>query len=262
VSQKWQKVTAAVLLVVVGASVVLFHSRASADFWPLDNSRVGPNLVASIVQAVVVLILAALLWPPTRHAIERFAQRHADSLKSRLTMDANLIHAQLSHIIKHHPDIPPFTTRKETPHMFDLASIEHRFDFNAHDLSDALHSQVAKVIEDAAKAVLPLLPEGSVVDDLLAHFDHAAAEAHKLVAAAAPVVEAVDPAAAPVVAEAEAVTAEAPATVAAVVDPEPVAPAPAEPAAPAVVAPEPAPVAPPAAPEPPAAPPAPTTPAA
>jgi len=32
----------------------LWH-RLLADFWPLDNSRVGPNLVASVVTAALVI---------------------------------------------------------------------------------------------------------------------------------------------------------------------------------------------------------------
>jgi hypothetical protein len=76
--------------------------------------------------------------------------------------------------------------RKERPVNFDLAALEGHFAAVAHDVNDALHSQVAQVIEDAAKAVLPLIPEGSVVEGLLAKFDAVASEAHSLLAAALP----------------------------------------------------------------------------
>jgi hypothetical protein len=50
-------------LIVVG---IVFHDRVSPDLWPLDSSRVGPNLVASVVQWVIVLIVASFLYPPLR----------------------------------------------------------------------------------------------------------------------------------------------------------------------------------------------------
>jgi hypothetical protein len=53
-------VGAAVAAAVIGTALGVFvaawgWARFRADFWPLDNSRVGPNLVASIVLTVLVI---------------------------------------------------------------------------------------------------------------------------------------------------------------------------------------------------------------
>lgn len=80
----WKKVaaiTAAVGLVVV---LVVFSDRLSADFWPPDSSRVAPNLVAALIQYAVILILAVLLYPPFRRAVERFVTRHTAPIHERL----------------------------------------------------------------------------------------------------------------------------------------------------------------------------------
>jgi hypothetical protein len=109
----WQKLGALVLLVAVVLFVALDWSRFLADFWPVDHSNVGPNLVASVVQWALILIVAALLWPPTRRRIHRFVDRKADSIKQHargLHDEAAADRAELlrhvQHVIKHHPTIP------------------------------------------------------------------------------------------------------------------------------------------------------------
>ncbi len=72
---RWQKILAGVLAAALAAWIVIDRARFKADFLPLDNSRVGPNLTAAIVQWATILIVAALLWPPARRAIHRFADR-------------------------------------------------------------------------------------------------------------------------------------------------------------------------------------------
>ena len=72
--------------------------RAHADFWPLDNSRIGPNLVASAVQAVIVFLVVALLYPPLR----RWAEAELEHVHAKADHTLDLLH----HIIEHHPDIP------------------------------------------------------------------------------------------------------------------------------------------------------------
>jgi hypothetical protein len=47
-----------------------FYHRLVLDFWPIDYSRVGPNLVASAVQWFIVGLVAAVIYPPFRHWIE------------------------------------------------------------------------------------------------------------------------------------------------------------------------------------------------
>lgn len=59
---------------VVGAAIGLFvlafgWDRFMADFWPLDNSRVGPNLVASVV--TVILITAHNEYRTAVRGVER-----------------------------------------------------------------------------------------------------------------------------------------------------------------------------------------------
>ena len=63
------------LVLAVLIAAVLFRDRISADLWPLDSSRVGPNLVASVVQWVIVIIVASFVYPPLRHWIERELDR-------------------------------------------------------------------------------------------------------------------------------------------------------------------------------------------
>ena len=93
---------AAVLILGVIASVVLWHNRFSADFWPLDASRVGPNLVASVIQATIVFLAAVLLYPPFRRAMEEIAERANAELHEKIERNAKL----MRHVIKHSPDIP------------------------------------------------------------------------------------------------------------------------------------------------------------
>ena len=67
-----------VLLVILAGVVLAFHGRLHADFWPVDSSRVGPNILASVVQWVAVFLVASFLYPPLRHWFEReFGKIHA-----------------------------------------------------------------------------------------------------------------------------------------------------------------------------------------
>jgi hypothetical protein len=111
----WQKWVALCLFVLVVLGIILGWHRFLADFWPIDDSRVGPNLVASVVQWALVLIAAALFYPPTRRWVEQFVQHHVDDVKAHITAEHAKVHEKLDraeklsrHIIEHHPDIPPF----------------------------------------------------------------------------------------------------------------------------------------------------------
>ena len=99
---KTKFLVAIVLIFAVVLSIVLWHSRFSADFWPLDASRVGPNLVASVIQAVIVFLAAVLLYPPFRRAMEQIAERANAEIHEKIEHNAEL----MKHIIKHSPDIP------------------------------------------------------------------------------------------------------------------------------------------------------------
>jgi hypothetical protein len=72
---RWQKIGAGTIAVVTGVCVLVWHARLGADFIPLDASRVGPNLIASLIQWAVLFIVAVLVWPPTRHRIEAEVRR-------------------------------------------------------------------------------------------------------------------------------------------------------------------------------------------
>lgn len=74
---------ALVFLVLVAAAVVWRH-RLAADFLPLDASRVGPNLVAAVVQGGVVFILAVLLYPPLRRTAHRFIDSKLNHIHERV----------------------------------------------------------------------------------------------------------------------------------------------------------------------------------
>ena len=93
---------ALVILVLVFGSAVLWHNRLSSDFWPLDASRVGPNLVASLIQGALVFLAAVLLYPPFRKAMEHIAEQANAELHEKIERNAKL----LKHVIKHSPDIP------------------------------------------------------------------------------------------------------------------------------------------------------------
>lgn len=79
------KRAAAFLLLLVCATIaaVAFRDRLSADFWPMDSSRVGPNLVAALVQWVIVVLVASFLYPPLRGWIRAEIDRLHDKLDAR-----------------------------------------------------------------------------------------------------------------------------------------------------------------------------------
>lgn len=109
----WKRVGALALALVVIAIVLLFHRRLAADFLPLDRSTIGPNLLASGIQWVVVFLVAVLLWPPTRRRIHRFVDRKADGIKDHLDVrhdelrewseaEHARLHKKLDAIERHH----------------------------------------------------------------------------------------------------------------------------------------------------------------
>jgi hypothetical protein len=90
-------------LLVGGAVVVIVYPvatwhRVYADFWPLDASRVGPNLVASLVQWFLVALVAVIVYPPLR----RFVAKEWDHVHAKLDHNAEVLH----HIVKHTKAIP------------------------------------------------------------------------------------------------------------------------------------------------------------
>jgi hypothetical protein len=89
----YQKIVAGVVAVLVLVIIILWHGRFSADFYPPDAARVAPNLVASLIQWAFILLVAAFIWPPTRHAIHRFVDNKLAP-----------VHAHLNVIREHHEE--------------------------------------------------------------------------------------------------------------------------------------------------------------
>ena len=67
--KNWKAWGAVIALAAIVYFMVFHWGRFLADFWPLDGSRVGPNLVASVVQWALIAIAVALLYPPARRAM-------------------------------------------------------------------------------------------------------------------------------------------------------------------------------------------------
>jgi hypothetical protein len=72
-------------------------------WWPSDKG----NAPEAIQQAAIEAIVAAFLIP----AFRRFLLHHFDEARA----ESKLLHEKLDHIIRHHPDIPPFKENDERP---------------------------------------------------------------------------------------------------------------------------------------------------
>lgn len=98
----WKKLLALTVFLAIVACVVVFHSRIGPDFWPIDNSRVGPNLVAAIVQGAVIFVLVVLLYPPLRRRVHRFVDVKLDGVKAHFDRHHRDLHARLDTLEAHH----------------------------------------------------------------------------------------------------------------------------------------------------------------
>jgi len=63
------------------------------------------TFVATFIWVIVAAIATTIFYPPLRKAVESFVKRHISAGTAEL-------HAKLDHIIEHHPDIPPFPSKK------------------------------------------------------------------------------------------------------------------------------------------------------
>ena len=77
-------------------------------FWASDKGN-GPE---ALQQTVIYATIAVLLVPPIRHALERFAKRHVESIKAHAEAENAKIHEKIDashklmhHIITQHPGI-------------------------------------------------------------------------------------------------------------------------------------------------------------
>lgn len=113
--KNWKAIAALVALAGLVYFMVFHWGRFLADFWPFDASRVAPNILAAFVQYAVLLILAALLYPPIRRAVAKYVSGHVEDIKAHITAEHALVHAKLNHVIHHSTDIPPFPTNPPVP---------------------------------------------------------------------------------------------------------------------------------------------------
>lgn len=80
--ERWRRLVAVVLVLVVLVVGFIFRRRIGADFWPLDSSRIGPNLVASAVEATIVTCV--VLYSPVRRRMHAFIDHRLRGLHDRL----------------------------------------------------------------------------------------------------------------------------------------------------------------------------------
>ena len=83
------------------------HHLWFAWFWPSDLGN-GPE---AIQEAVVVAVATAIVWPPLRKRIHRFADRKLAETEAAARRERDELHRKLDHIIHHHPDIPDLPSR-------------------------------------------------------------------------------------------------------------------------------------------------------
>lgn len=88
----------AVLFVAAAVSSIVsdwVRARMQSDFWPLDHSFVGPNLVAAVVQWAIVLLIMAVFYPPMRKAFEASVERHKKQVMDHVSGIAADLHRHL-----------------------------------------------------------------------------------------------------------------------------------------------------------------------
>ena len=132
---RWKQYLALVLLALLASWMIFDWARFKGDFWPPDRSFVGPNLLASLVQAGFLLIVLALIYPPTRHWLERAIESHARELKEHVEADNAKIHDALAEKLS------------------DL-----------HDCMDEAQRAITHIIVNSPDDIIPPLPEKSPQD--------------------------------------------------------------------------------------------------
>jgi len=75
--------------------------------WPAGGSGGIPgDVVATLIWVILAGIATSIFYPPLRRAVEKYVKRHFEEGTAEL-------HAKLDHIIEHHPDIPPYHSKKQ-----------------------------------------------------------------------------------------------------------------------------------------------------
>lgn len=83
-----------------------WRTRLVQDFWPVDNARIAPNIIASIVQAAFYSAILYTVWPKFREFVnglskdisrqhKRYLDEQTESLKSHHEKQIAELHAKL-----------------------------------------------------------------------------------------------------------------------------------------------------------------------
>ena len=90
-----------------------WRSRMIQDSWPLDSSRIMPNIVASVVQALIVSAVLYVIWPRFRAFVnalpatviaahKKLTDEQTESLMRHHEQQVTMLHAKLD---AHHDDV-------------------------------------------------------------------------------------------------------------------------------------------------------------
>ena len=93
-TDRWRVLLALAVLAGFALAIVVFRSRLGTDFWPIDRSPVGPNIVASVIVWGSVLILGVLVYPPIRRRLERATEQFADRKLEAVHQRFDELHAR------------------------------------------------------------------------------------------------------------------------------------------------------------------------
>jgi hypothetical protein len=136
----WQKVLAALYMLIVIGLVVLFRSHLHADFIPIDHSNIAPNILASVIIVIATTPVVVLIWPPTRRRIHRFIDRKLGGLHTKL----DSLHAKHDQLLKSHDEL------KASHHAM-------------HEMLKDLRDSGLQAAE--AKGARPVEPDGSASEE-------------------------------------------------------------------------------------------------
>ena len=81
------------------------------------------NWMGNIVAGIIVFCTVSLFWPKVRHAMERFAKRHFESLKAEIHEKLDAQHVEkMAQAERHHQEK---VTQAERHHKSQLAAIRN-----------------------------------------------------------------------------------------------------------------------------------------
>ena len=98
----YQKALVAVYAAGWAAFVGFDWGRFVSDFWPVDKSSVGPNLVASVVQYTAIAITLVLVYPPLRRRVSHAVAAEREHLKAHISHETRQLHATVADLHARH----------------------------------------------------------------------------------------------------------------------------------------------------------------